>query len=62
MRFFNENTRANALIWWRGLTRADKFRFATKHHKGKPFEFVSTSSILIEKMFKEEFINKNEML
>ena len=60
MRFFNENTRADALQWWRGLSRADKFRFANSHHKDKPFEFVNTSSMLIQRMFTEEVINKKE--
>jgi len=57
MRFFNNDTRKNALTWWRGLSRGERFKLAVKHHKDKPYEFVSTSSMLIEKMFTEEVIN-----
>lgn len=53
MRFVNDNTRQLALAWWRGLTRAEKFRFAHKFYKDRPFEFVSTSSSAIENIYKQ---------
>lgn len=52
MRFVNDTTRETALKWWRSLTMAERFRYATKFHKDKPYEFVSSSSMLIENIYK----------
>lgn len=54
MVYFN---RRNALQWWRCLRMKDKKQFQKKYYPEHSFEYVSTSSLRIEQIYKKE---KNE--
>lgn len=46
--------RMEALSWWRNLSPKEQKEFQMKHFPNKSFIEVTTSSMLIEKMYKIE--------
>ena len=48
------NTRALALEWWRELSTSTQKQLAEKHFPDKEFILITTSSMMIQKMFELE--------
>lgn len=46
--------REKALFWWRALSDTEQEEMAKKYHPNKDFHFITTASIIIEKMWKAE--------
>ena len=48
------NTRELALEWWRNLSPSTQKQLAEKHFPNKEFILITTSSMMIQKMFEFE--------
>jgi len=48
------NTRALALEWWRKLSPSIQKQLAEKHFPDKEFILITTSSMMIQRMFEVE--------
>ena len=49
-----QDTRKHALVWWLALERAEAVVPAAKHFPRLPYVAVTTSSTMIEEMYKKE--------